>query len=43
MLPKGYDAEDVADQAIKEMLSGNCRLAVGFVRERIVKEMLRHI
>jgi len=41
VLPGGCDAEDIADQAIGEMLAGHCRLAVGFIRERVVKELKR--
>ena len=41
VLPNGCEAEDVADQAIAEMLEGRCRLALGFTRERVVAELKR--
>lgn len=41
VLPKGYDAETVAGDAITEMLEGRCRLALGFTRERVQKELER--
>jgi hypothetical protein len=41
VLPGGGDAEDIADQAIGDLLSGKGRVAIGFVRERLVKELKR--
>jgi hypothetical protein len=41
VLPGGCDAEDIADQAIGELLSGKGRVAIGFVRERLVRELKR--
>jgi hypothetical protein len=41
VLPGGYDAEGIANQAIQEMLAGDCRLAVGWTRERLVRELRR--
>ena len=43
VLPEGMEAEDVVDQAIAEVLSGKCRLALGWVRERFMKELQRVI
>jgi hypothetical protein len=41
VLPGGRDAEDVAGQAIGELLSGKGRLAPGWTRERLVRELRR--
>ncbi|HEV2208124.1 MAG TPA: hypothetical protein VG167_05075 [Verrucomicrobiae bacterium] len=41
VLPEGYDGEAVANQAIGEMLAGKCRLAFGWTRERLVRELKR--
>jgi hypothetical protein len=41
MLPEGYDAEGVANEAIGEIMEGKGRLAVGFTRERVVNELKR--
>ncbi|HWX20494.1 MAG TPA: hypothetical protein VN578_11400 [Candidatus Binatia bacterium] len=41
VVPDGYDAESVANQVIEEMMSGKCRLAMGFTRERVVAELKR--
>lgn len=43
VLPEALEAEDVVDEAIAGMLSGNCRLALGWVRERLMKELQRLI
>jgi hypothetical protein len=41
VLPTGDDAEGVADQAIAELLGGNCRLMPGFLRSTVQKELER--
>ena len=41
VLPDGYDAEGIANQVIEEMLGGHCKLAIGWTRERLVKELQR--
>ena len=41
VLPEGYDAEGIANQAIEEIMEGKCRMAVGFTRERVVAELKR--
>jgi hypothetical protein len=43
VLPDGYDAESVAAESVRELLSGNCRLAAGFVREKVTRELERLI
>jgi hypothetical protein len=41
VLPEGVDAEDLADYAISEMLSGQAKLALGWVRSRLMAELER--
>ena len=42
-LPGGYDAETVVAQVIEDMLNGKARLAFGWTRERLVKELQRMV
>ena len=41
VLPDGCDAEDVTENAISELVTGKGRLAVGWVRSRLVEELRR--
>lgn len=41
VVPGGYDAQGIAAEAIAEMLSGNGRVALGWVRSRLKKELER--
>jgi hypothetical protein len=41
VLPEGLDAEDLADYAIYNMLSGRAKLALGWVRARLAGELER--
>jgi hypothetical protein len=41
VLPEGQDAEDIADYAITEMLSGRAKLVLGWVRSRLMAELKR--
>jgi len=41
--PRGYDAETIAYEVIGEMLRGKSRIAAGWTRERLVKELERMI
>src|SRR5436190_11350380 len=43
VLPEGYDANSIAAEVIQGMLTGKCRLALGWTRERFVKELQRRI
>ena len=43
VLPKGYDANSVASQAVMRALQGKARLAVGWTRERLLKELKRNV
>jgi hypothetical protein len=41
VLPGGYDAESIADQVIADVLEGKGRIAAGWTRERLRKELER--
>jgi hypothetical protein len=41
VLPGGLEAEDIAGQAIAELLGGKCRLALGYVRSKLKRELER--
>jgi hypothetical protein len=43
VLPEGYDANSVAAEVIRQVLQGKGRLAVGWTRERLVKELQRKV
>jgi hypothetical protein len=43
VLPRGFDANNVASEVIEGMLHGKCRLALGWTRERLEKEVQRRI
>ena len=41
MLPEGYDGNSVVSEAIKELLAGKGRLALGWTRPRLERELNR--
>jgi hypothetical protein len=41
VLPEGHDAESVASEVAVRMLLGECRLALGWTRERLTRELER--
>ena len=43
VVPRGYDAEAIASEAVMEMLEGKGRLVAGWTRERLMKELERMI
>jgi hypothetical protein len=43
VLPEGHDANSVAAEVIAGMLTGKCRIAPGWTRERFEREMERRI
>ena len=41
VLPQGYDENSVAAEVVVKVLSGRCRLALGWTRERLQRELNR--
>jgi hypothetical protein len=43
VLPEGFDANSVASEVVMRALQGEARLAPGWTRERLVKELMRKV
>jgi hypothetical protein len=43
VLAGGHDANDVASEAVAEVLAGKCRVALGWTRSRLEAELERRV